>query len=303
MKTIQLFFFVLAGLVCITAQASVDITSFTVTKNFTDDDGGPFNPTEVEVTINCFTGLPLTQSQSIDQNQEVEFVVEDFADGTLDCDISENLDAPELAGYTPAYTAGGDSGGTNDDEGCHFDDVKLGAENTCAIENDADPVPVEIEKDWIIEGIGGDQVNQYFELTLYCDAEIVGGYSVAKNYGYGGCGGGELGFTATDSGTGRPPQKYESCLELKGNGDTTFTPEVIPEWPGSNCWVDETIYDSAVEVNNDCGDINVSHGEGDSCLITNTVFFEGIPTLSQYGMAIMALLMLGVGLVGFRRFA
>jgi hypothetical protein len=32
------------------------------------------------------------------------------------------------------------------------------------------------------------------------------------------------------------------------------------------------------------------------------VFFEGIPTLSQYGMAIMALLMLGVGFVGFRRF-
>ncbi|MBT8060186.1 MAG: IPTL-CTERM sorting domain-containing protein [Gammaproteobacteria bacterium] len=33
------------------------------------------------------------------------------------------------------------------------------------------------------------------------------------------------------------------------------------------------------------------------------MFFEGIPTLSQWGMALMALLMLGVGLVGFRRFA
>jgi hypothetical protein len=32
------------------------------------------------------------------------------------------------------------------------------------------------------------------------------------------------------------------------------------------------------------------------------VFFEGIPTLSQLGMLIMALLMLSVGLVGFRRF-
>jgi hypothetical protein len=38
------------------------------------------------------------------------------------------------------------------------------------------------------------------------------------------------------------------------------------------------------------------------CTFTNTVFFEGIPTLSQYGMAIMALLMLGLGFVGFRRF-
>jgi hypothetical protein len=36
--------------------------------------------------------------------------------------------------------------------------------------------------------------------------------------------------------------------------------------------------------------------------MTNTVFYEGIPTLNQYGMAIMALLMLGMGFVGFRRF-
>ena len=39
-----------------------------------------------------------------------------------------------------------------------------------------------------------------------------------------------------------------------------------------------------------------------SCTFTNTVFFEGIPTLNQYGMALLALLMLGMGMVGFRRF-
>jgi hypothetical protein len=33
------------------------------------------------------------------------------------------------------------------------------------------------------------------------------------------------------------------------------------------------------------------------------VFFEGIPTLSQYGMALMALLMLGMGFVAVRRIA
>ena len=42
-------------------------------------------------------------------------------------------------------------------------------------------------------------------------------------------------------------------------------------------------------------------GDEIACEIVNTVFFEGIPTLNQYGMAILALLMLGVGLVGFRR--
>jgi hypothetical protein len=32
------------------------------------------------------------------------------------------------------------------------------------------------------------------------------------------------------------------------------------------------------------------------------VFFEGIPTLSPRGLALMALLMLGAGFVGLRRF-
>jgi hypothetical protein len=270
--------------------------TFTVTKTFTDDDnGGPYNPTEVDVTISCFTGLPLIQTQAIDQKQSVTFVVESFKDGELDCNVSEDLDAPELAGYTPAYTYDGTPGGTETDEPCHFENVPAGAEYTCAIENDADPVPVEIEKDWIIEGSGGDQVNQYFELTLYCDAYIEGGSEVDTHSGYGGCGGKPVK-------NGRPPSPYQSCLELQGEGDTTFTPEVYPEWPSSHCWVDEEVYDDSAEVENGCDDINVSHGEGDSCLITNTVFFEGIPTLSQYGLAIMALLMLGVGLVGFRRF-
>ena len=70
----------------------------------------------------------------------------------------------------------------------------------------------------------------------------------------------------------------------------------------ANCWVNEDVWDSSVEVDNNCNDLDVVIGDGDSCTITNTVWFEGIPTLSEYGMAILALLMLGVGFVGFRRF-
>jgi hypothetical protein len=49
--------------------------------------------------------------------------------------------------------------------------------------------------------------------------------------------------------------------------------------------------------------MDVSVGHGGSCTITNTLFFEGIPTLNHYGMALMALLMLGLGVLGLRRFA
>ena len=81
-----------------------------------------------------------------------------------------------------------------------------------------------------------------------------------------------------------------------------------------------TVEDSAVEVDNSgCMRVEVEVGDpmdlpkdpddprpgADEvviCDIEASVFFEGIPTLSQYGMAVMVLLMLGVGFVGFRRF-
>jgi hypothetical protein len=73
----------------------------------------------------------------------------------------------------------------------------------------------------------------------------------------------------------------------------------------SSCSVDERVFDSSVDSNNGCGTFSIAATDAPGahdCTITNSVFFEGIPTLSQYGMAIMALLMLGVGFVGFRRF-
>jgi len=259
-----------------------------VTKEFTD---GKNNPTEVLVTLSCFTGNPLIQSQTISQTRDVNFIVQNFDTGDLDCNITEDLSDPALAGYTPTYY--NDQSSEGDSESCDYTDVNGGDEFLCHIVNDADPVTVEITKDWIIEGMGGDQVDQNFELTLYCDAPIVDGYAERSQAGPG----------CPDLVKG--PVNWSHCKTLSGSGDTTFTPQVIPEWPSSSCWVEEHLYDDSVEVDNGCetpGSITVSHGQGDSCLVTNTVFFEGIPTLSQYGMAIMALLMLGVGLVGFRRF-
>jgi hypothetical protein len=271
-----------------------DDAMFRVTKEFTDDEnGGPDNPTEVEVTLSCNTGLILTQSKTISQTSEVIFVVTSFDRGELSCEITEDTSTPELAGYTPSYTAGGPDGTEMDNNGgCNFHNLEGGSQFTCAIVNDADPVRVDIEKQWVIEGEGGDAVDQSYQLTLYCDAGIVDD----DNY----CHGGKGGYGDNPAGS---KGGYESCRKFKGYTSDTFTAWVTPEWPGSHCWVDEKVYDDSVEIDNGCGDLNISHGEGDSCVITNTVFFEGVPALSQWGMAITALLMLGVGLVGFRRFS
>jgi len=60
---------------------------------------------------------------------------------------------------------------------------------------------------------------------------------------------------------------------------------------------------NVIEEDNGCGRIKVSAGDAVECEIINTVLFEGIPTLNEYGIAVLALLMLGAGLAGFLRFA
>jgi len=269
---------------------------FRVSKEFTDDDdGGPANPTEVDVTISCNTGLILEQTKTISQDSDVVFVVTSFDRGELNCEITEDTDEAGLKGYTPSYTSGGPDGTEMDnDGGCNFRNLEGGNQFSCAIVNDAEPVSIDIEKQWQIEGSGGDAVDQRYLLTLYCDADIDEGNEYCGDHGSG------LGSLDQPAGY---VQQYQSCKSFKGNGPGEFTAWVTPEWPGSNCWVKEKVWDQSVEIDNGCENLTVSHGEGDSCLITNTVFFEGVPTLSQWGLAITALLMLGMGLVGFRRFS
>jgi hypothetical protein len=99
------------------------------------------------------------------------------------------------------------------------------------------------------------------------------------------------------------PKNY---LTVPPQGPTVFW-HVLPFVEKTNrtsCWATENVFDSSVDSDGGCAGrtyLDAANPTG-SCTITNTVFFEGIPTLSQYGMAIMALLMLGIGFVGFRRF-
>jgi len=252
----------------LTCGEPIPRATFEVNKVFTDG-----NPGEVDVTLNCFTGLPLTQTQTISEDQNVVFVVTDYDDGELDCEVVEE----DVTGYSAEYN----NGDTTDDESCVFDDVAFSASETCTITNSPDPVEVEVSKDWIIEGSGGDELDGGYKLKLYCDNEIIEGYE------------NQSGWSKTLY------SSYSSNL-----GDASYYANVVPDWDGgTQCHVEETVYDSGVEVANDCEAILVELGGNPSCVITNTVFYEGIPTLSNYGLALLTLMMLGVGFVGFRRFA
>lgn len=247
--------------------------TFAVWKDFDDD-----NPAEVLVTLSCNTGLPLEQSKLITDNDAyplrgqadgffvgdppVNFVVVDFTDGQMDCEITEEV--PD--GYSVQYV---DAIGSNSTS-CSFDDIPHGGAHTCQINNSLQRVDVDVTKVWIDE-------NPQFEASNVAEANWF-----CSNVAFG---------------------NNSGLLDFNGNPDTrTFS--VYPSWNGgTDCEITETfVADGGVEIDDsDCDSVLVFPGEGGSCTIFNTRLYEGIPTLSQYGLAVLALLMLGIGFVGFRR--
>jgi hypothetical protein len=169
-----------------------------------------------------------------------------------------------LAGYATSY----DDGSPAADE-CRFEGVTGGTEQGCVISNDPLAVDVAVTKQWFDEQLGdADPVaSAYYE----CDGEMFG--------------------------------PAEGNLLFVGAEDTESF-QVVPHWNGGTvCTVTEDVSESAVESDDSaCESLGVIPGSGASCTITNTVFYEGIPTLNRYGIALMALLLLGMGIIGLRRF-
>jgi hypothetical protein len=190
-------------------------TSFEVSKVFSDDNSG-----SVEVVLNCFTGLPLTQSQTISNSQNVVFIVTDFDVSELDCTVSES----ETEGYTPSYAPSlgqtgiaGSIGST--DEACTFDDV-VGGRMICQITNTLDEVTITVNKEWIVSG-PGEAEEQDVRVELHCD--------------------GKLGQVGT------------AWINPNQPGVFTF----LPHYNGTHCYVTEGPVDGAETDDSDCQDLFV----------------------------------------------
>ena len=150
---------------------------------------------------------------------------------------------------------------------------------SCVVNNTARDGTFTVNKDWnVFNEDAGSEVHEKAHVEIRCDARITNGGSYDDFF----------------------DNWYLSGY--LGDGES-LTATVSTLTGTANCWATEHIYESGVESTGDCGSRPIVAGGSSSCTFTNTVFFEGIPTLSQYGLALMALLMLGVGMVGFRRFA
>jgi len=268
------------------AMAQVgDVTArFEVSKIWIDGDGVETNlTTPVDVNITCTTGLPLSQDATITSLESTTFVLGDLLSlDDVDCLITETVPSgygaqysmnagAEISGGCVFKGAGENGAGAGDNGGNTLPGV-----NDCRIFNTPLPVNVTVYTEWLVVNEGGDEVDDVTDIWIRCNSPIVG-ISVS-NDGY----------------------WIKQCSNLVG--DNSCTAAVIPNPLGSSCTTWNDVTDSSVEHGGNCGSMAISPGNGNSCTFIFSVFFEGIPTLSQYGLAIMALLMLGVGFVGFRRF-
>ena len=245
------------------------------------DDGNPL--AEAVVTKVCNDGLPLQAVETLGHMDTVTFVTTDLGLLGWVCTVTAVFDG----NYIADYIADGGLGGT---DGCVFeDDVDVG-DVGCLIELNPAPALVTVGKSWVMSGSVGDDVDTEATIVAKADMEdvivgstpcLIGDMAVGQN-GYG-----------------------DYCLELHFFGENPADQSFLVEtgYLGEIITLSEVGGDRSLEVSHDCGgSVRVTPGSTASCDFTNTVFFEGIPTLSQYGLAIMALLMLGVGFVGFRRF-
>jgi hypothetical protein len=252
--------------------------TFLVTKDFIPD-----NAMEVEVFISCNDGLPITNSQVITEESDgVTFVVTLFTPGNLDCEITE---FPLPSGFADSYVASALDGVADfigNIDGCQFGGV-FGGDFACGITNRANDSTYTVTKFWDVIGTGGEQVDRQADVTIFCNNEILS----APGASY----------------TGNDDEEWWAKFHLYGETDTaTVTVDSTDEI--ARCRASESLFNSWVDSDNGCSDFHsIPRGGFYGCTITNTVFFEGIPTLNRYSLALLALLMLGIGAVGFRRFS
>lgn len=224
------------------------------------------------MTITCNGGIPLTQTAPAGTT----FSVTELTNGTV-CNVglSSDLDTGWVAG---SYTCS--PSGTASASGCAF----TVADGNTAWSTDVSAVPAPFDF----------EVTFSWDVSDDADPDITAGAMIVSTCF-------DVWDTATSSLTDAGPLSTDASDAAGGTfsafegltADPNGSTECTAMWEGVASAVEPS---AACTEDVDVGDTVVT------CSLSATAFFEGIPTLSQYGMAIMVLLMLGVGFVGFRRF-
>ena len=167
--------------------------------------------------------------------------------------------------------------------------------NECIITNTPDDVSITVNKTWVIagadQGFDGD-----YQIKVNCPGSIVNGVPADGGPND------HFAFTVGNAATG--PESFEFSI---AGDELAF---------GGTCHVQEHNDDNVVQstFSGGCSEnteqsggnfimsefFDINAGDAIDCDITNTVFFNGIPALNQYGLAVLALLLLAVGFVALK---
>jgi hypothetical protein len=149
--------------------------------------------------------------------------------------------------------------------------------NVCAFEAAGGGASYTVEKFWVIDEQGDTAASYIVDVTVTCDSNILAIDGVDYT-------GGTEAMVSLDDG--------DSAVLSVDTSNGIAHCSAVEEF---------TVNGVEPEESPGCKDAAMGPGESARCTFTNTIFFEGIPSLSEYGRAIMALLMLVIGFVVLRR--
>jgi hypothetical protein len=261
-----------------TSAPSAEFATFVVRKQFADGN----RETPSTYNFKCTSGTVTNPSRTIFPDQigfgphQISFVVDNLPAGQVECEIEE----VPLAGYTPSYECESESScSTNESVGpCTFQSVSDGQQGLCLVSNELDPVELTVTKEWLYSRDEEEQFDRA-NIYLYC-ANVFDG----------------------DGDSDGNIMRWDWPFEGNPASQVAI---VYPNYDGSTeCWTEEYNTASAVESESTCDEpISILVGDSErSCLVINTVFFEGIPTLNPIGLALISALLLMTGLVSLRRY-
>jgi len=257
-------------------EPSGDFAEFVVQKRFIDRN----DQTAVTLNIQCDTGNPISSSVTVVPNDlsfgayEAKFVVDNIPGDTVSCEIWES----DLDYYSASYDCFSEGSCSTAADRCIFEDSTLDQANLCTIRNDPDPVTINVTSEWFygsLEEGNGESVR----VNLICEGALDGNGKWKRNV-----------------------MKWSWVFEQDSEDQVAM---VVPDFgEATQCRTETHVSSSAVESSSTCSDWEtVKLGDDPlTCSVTNTVFFEGIPTLNQYGLLLISALMLLTGMAATRRF-
>jgi hypothetical protein len=182
----------------------------------------------------------------------------------------------QLAAYSATYECFSEGTCSSNANNCSFLDAKANQSHLCLVRNNPKPVEVKVSPEWYF-GVAEEATDESINVKLLCTGLLDGD-----------------GIWVDET------MRWSWILQ---SDSPEVTASVVPVFDGSTkCETEVFTTYSSVESASTCDHPSpVLPMSGLTCVVSNTVFFEGIPTISRSGLFLFAFLMLITGAIAYRR--